>query len=467
MDGITGVHMLGMAMTILLIIGCGIYSGKKVKSGDDFSGGKRTSGTSLVAGMILGTLVGGSSTVGTAQLAYAYGFSACWFTFGAAIGCLLLALFFSDKLYESGEQTISSVIVKEYGVKVGSTASILGAVGIFINIIAQILAASVLIESVFPMPAAVASFIAVVIMAAYVVFGGVRGAAIVGIVKLILTYVGVVICGALLLGEVGSLGGFLIGFQADGILTPFARGVLKDGGAGLSVVLGVLSTQSYAQAILSARGPREAKRGALISACLIPPIGIIGILIGLYMRANFPGIAPAAAFPMFVLTFMPPILAGITLATLLVVVVGTGAGLSLGISTIFTRDICKGLLKKNLDGKKSLVLSRAAILAALLGAYVLTLGNMGSFINNWSFMSMGLRGAAIFVPLCGACFLKGKIPSKAAYISVIAGPVVTLIGRFVLPASVDPVFAGILAALLIFVAGAAVAKKPPLRYTER
>ena len=109
----------------------------------------------------------------------------------------------------------------------------------------------------------------------------------------------------------------------------------------------------------------------------------------------------------------------------------------------------------------------AAILAALLGAYVLTLGNMGSFINNWSFMSMGLRGAAIFVPLCGACFLKGKIPSKAAYISVIAGPVVTLIGRFVLPASVDPVFAGILAALLIFVAGAAVAKKPPLRYTER
>ena len=458
--------MLGMAMTIGLIIGCGIYSGKKVKSGDDFSGGRRTSGTSLVAGMILGTLVGGSSTVGTAQLAYAYGFSACWFTFGASIGCLLLALFFTDKLYESKEQTISSVIVKEYGVKVGSTASILGAVGIFINIIAQILAASVLIESVFPMPMAAASFIAVVIMAAYVVFGGVKGAAIVGIVKLILTYLGVVICGALLMGKVGSLGDFLAGFQTEGILTPFARGVLKDGGAGLSVIVGVLSTQSYAQAILSARGTKEAKRGALISACFIPPIGIIGILIGLYMRANFPGIAPASAFPVFVLKFMPPLLAGITLATLLVVVVGTGAGLSLGISTIFTRDILKGLLKKELDGKKSLAVSRAAILTALMGAFIMTLGNMGSFINNWSFMSMGLRGAAIFIPLCGACFLKGKIPAQAAYISVIAGPLVTLAGRFVLPSSIDPVFAGILAAIVIFMAGGMVAKKRSVGYTE-
>ena len=112
------------------------------------------------------------------------------------------------------------------------------------------------------------------------------------------------------------------------------------------------------------------------------------------------------------------------------------------------------MLNRKLDGKKSLMVSRAAIVAALVGAFTLTLGNMGSFINNWSFMSMGLRGAAIFVPLCGACFLKGKIPKGAAYAAVIVGPIMTLAGRFILPSGIDPVFLGILAALLIFAVGA-------------
>ena len=77
MEGITFAHITGIALTLLLIVGCGIYSGRQVKSGDDFSGGGRNSGTAMVAGMIMGTLVGGSATVGTAQLAYVHGFSAC------------------------------------------------------------------------------------------------------------------------------------------------------------------------------------------------------------------------------------------------------------------------------------------------------------------------------------------------------------------------------------------------------
>ena len=49
-------------------------------------------GFGVVAGLIMGTLVGGSSTVGTAQLAYNYGMSAWWFTLGGGIACLVLAV---------------------------------------------------------------------------------------------------------------------------------------------------------------------------------------------------------------------------------------------------------------------------------------------------------------------------------------------------------------------------------------
>ena len=44
MEGITFAHITGIALTLRLIVGCGIYSGRQVKSGDDFSGGGRNSG---------------------------------------------------------------------------------------------------------------------------------------------------------------------------------------------------------------------------------------------------------------------------------------------------------------------------------------------------------------------------------------------------------------------------------------
>jgi SSS family solute:Na+ symporter len=47
-----------------------------VKNAADFSGKSRTAGTALVAGTIMGTLVGGASTIGTAQLAFTSGLDA-------------------------------------------------------------------------------------------------------------------------------------------------------------------------------------------------------------------------------------------------------------------------------------------------------------------------------------------------------------------------------------------------------
>ncbi|MGL5694605.1 MAG: hypothetical protein ACRCXA_11045, partial [Peptostreptococcaceae bacterium] len=83
-------HYVGAILILVLITGVGIYSGKKVKSAGDFAVGGRQAGAGIIAGSIIGTLVGGASTIGTAQLAYTYGFSAWWFTLGGGIGCLIL-----------------------------------------------------------------------------------------------------------------------------------------------------------------------------------------------------------------------------------------------------------------------------------------------------------------------------------------------------------------------------------------
>ena len=78
---------------------------------------------------------------------------------------------------------------------------------------------------------------------------------------------------------------------------------------------------------------------------------VAGIFIGLFMRMNHPDIDPATAFPQFVLNYMNPWLGGVDARNLLIAAVGTGAGLALGISTIFTKDIYANYINKGADDK--------------------------------------------------------------------------------------------------------------------
>ena len=96
---------IGAVLTLALVVLVGIRAGKQVKSAGDFTAGSGM-GIPMIAGSLVGTLVGGASTIGTAQLAIAHGFSAWWFTLGGGIGLLVLALFFAKPMYLGGYQTL-------------------------------------------------------------------------------------------------------------------------------------------------------------------------------------------------------------------------------------------------------------------------------------------------------------------------------------------------------------------------
>ncbi len=448
---------LGLFATLTIIVGLSVWSGTQVKSG------QRKNSFPVVAGVIMGTLVGGSSSVGTAQLAYHYGMSAWWFTLGAGIACLILALFYTKPLRRSGCTTLVGIISKEFGVGTGMLASILSAAGTFINIISQLISATAVIAVVIPsisIGAAVA--ISVVFMILYVLFGGTKGTGMVGIVKMVLLYTAMIACGLLVLKLVGGLSGFteLVKGIPDKdntrFFSLFARGISVDAGACLSLILGVLTTQTYAQAVLSGRSDKDGVAGALTSAFLIPPIGIGGILVGLYMRANealYQGVTAKMALTAFVTAHTPPLLAGIILGGLFITVVGTGAGLALGISSIINNDIVKRLTHRYDDARKSQWLSKVWIVVVLVAAGFLSCSTLGDTILQFAFMSMGLRGAVIFAPLLCALWLPGRIHWRYAMASIIAGPLAVLIFGLWKVLPFDSLFVGIGVSMLIMGAG--------------
>lgn len=454
--------MIGLLGTLVVIVGLSIWFGLKAGSG------KKKNSMPVVAGLIIGTLVGGSSTVGTAQLAFTYGMSGWWFTLGGGISCLILALVYVRPLRRSGCSTLIGIIRNEYGSKAGIAASILNGLGTFINVISQIISATAVVATIFPavgvLPAAI---LTAVFMALYVVFGGTKGAGKIGVVKTALLYVTALSCSVIVLVTVGGIGAFQD--MVHGIHNPeninffslFARGVNKDLSAALSLLLGVVTTQTYAQAILSAKTDAAGRGGALISAFLIPPIGISGILVGLYMRANialYPTVTEKTALTLFITTHMPPVLAGIMLGTLFVTAVGAGAGLALGISSIVNNEVLKRALRKERKPEFFDRTEKICILIVLALACSLSTGIMGDIILQYAFLSMGLRAAVVFCPLCAALFFPGRVDRHFAFAAIIAGPAVVFLGSLV-SSPLDPLFLGVGAALLIMMMGAIARKR--------
>ena len=448
-----------LAAIVALAVWTGAHNTKKKGEG---------SNAAIVAGVIIGTLVGGSSTVGTAQLAYTYGMSAWWFTLGAGISCLVLGLVYTVPLRRNGERTLVGMIRKEYGQNIGMTASVLNSVGTFINIISQILSATAVVAVIAPklgiVPAAAFSALFMVL---YVVFGGTRGAGVVGIVKTILLYVAMMACGVLVLQKTAGIAGFTD--MVKGIDNPegvrffslLARGAGKDLGSALSLLLGVLTTQTYAQGVLAARSDAAGKAGALLSAFLIPPIGIGGILVGLYMRAHadlYPGMTAKTALTTFITAHVPSALAGVVLAGLFIAAVGTGAGLALGISTMLNNDIVPRVTRRFDDPAKADRLGKLWIVLVLAAACALSCGSLGDLILQFAFMSMGLRAAVVFMPLLGALWLPGKADSRLILASVILSPAAVFAGKL-LGLPFDSLFLGMAVSAVCFICGLAAKKK--------
>jgi SSS family solute:Na+ symporter len=441
-------HIVSIVVTLALIMSLGVLSGRKVKNAADFNTGGKSAGALLVAGTITGTLIGGSSTIGTAELAYNFGLSAWWFTLGAALGCVLLAIIYAKPIRQSDCMTIQEIISTEYGKSAGLITSILTSIGIVLNIVAQILAANALLGSMFGLGALACSIVSIVIMACYVLFGGIKGSGMLGLVKLVLLYATALICGILALNMHGGFGAFSADLPHEEYFNFFARGIGKDLGMGLNVGLGVLSTQTYIQAALIGRSNKDAVRGCLMAAVLCPPVGFFSMLVGMYMHLHFPTMTAAEAFPDFIINYLPAPIAGVALATLLIAVVGTGSGMALGFGTIISNDIYKKFIDPNADGKRILLVSRVIILASLIVSAAFTLGNLGSAILSWGSMSMGLRAVVLLAPMTTALFLPGKIRSMAAILSSFLGVVAMIVGNF-FPLPLDSLFLGLFVAVVV------------------
>ncbi|WP_304090372.1 sodium:solute symporter [Phascolarctobacterium succinatutens] len=417
---LTSTHFFSLIITLLVTMLPGILAARRVKSAEDYNVGGRSAGAGMVAGTIIGTIVGGAATVGTAQLGFKLGLTAWWFTLGSGIALMLMAIFYSVPLRRSGLTTIAEFLVTNYGKPAGWLATLSACAGIFFSIVASTLTALHLVAGIFNVSLTLAAGVIILVTAALVFFGGLSSSGMAGIFKIMLIFASIFVGGFLAYSDMGGYTGIRAVFPEQPWFSLFGRG-FGDGLFSLgAMIVGVISTQTYVQAIFSARNGKAAAAGCLSAALVVIPVGLPSVMIGMFMHVQHPEINSIDALPLYLATYLPEWLGGIGLAAVLLSALGSIAGLALGVGTMISRDVVTKVWT-GLTAQGQLWASRLSVLAVSVAAMVFVFLHLDSSVLEWNYLSMALRGSGIFLPLTFCIFFPGRVRASMGVAAMGAG----------------------------------------------
>jgi solute:Na+ symporter, SSS family len=458
------VSSLGFLLSFVAILACTIAAGliakRSVRRSSDFSNAGGSLSAGMVAGALVGGFVGGTSIVGTGELAFRHGLAAVWFTLGGGVAVILLGLC-AGRFLRLQVETLPELIGTQYGGRAQLGASLFLSLGMFIQVIAQLLAALPFVSVFWKAPLPLLALIPAALIFAYVLAGGFMGASIVGTLKTVMLILLLLGTGAWLWGQLG--GETIVRWWQQGRLSLVVPEVGLGWVQGASMIVGIFSTQAYLQPIFASRSEREARSGSVAAGLVIILIGLVSAWIGLYMHDTHPELAPREAVPMFFLTHAPSWLAGAAYAVILLSVVMTGAALALSIATILNRDVIQRYTARFRSEESRLRLSRALILGVIAVAYALVCLDENALILHWAFLAMTLRGVTIFFPVLFSLFHISPVERRWAVLAVWGAPLLALAWAWwLLPATgIDPLYVSGLWSAAALLAGRMTARKTP------
>ena len=446
------VHLVSLVLTLILTMLPGIIASRRIKSADDYNVGGRSAGVGIVAGSIIGTIVGGAATVGTAQLGFKLGLTAWWFTLGSGIALLIMAAFYAKPLRSSGLTTVAEFLVTNYGKPAGWLATVSSCAGIFFSIVASTLTALHLVAGIFGVNLYISALLILLITAGFVFLGGISGSGMAGIIKIILIFASIFVGGVLAYGKLGGSAGLTAALPAQPWFSLFGRGV-EDGLFSLcSMIVGVISTQTYVQALFSAKDSKTAAVGCVTAACVVIPVGLPSVMIGMFMHVHHPEINSIDALPLYLSTYLPDWLGGIGLAALLLSALGSIAGLALGIGTMISRDIISKLWR-SATAVNLLWASRFSVLLAAAAAIVFVFFHLDSSVLEWNYLSMALRGSGIFLPLTFCVFFPHRVRASMGVAAMGAGIFAALFWKHISPWQINSLFPALVYNLIFLAIG--------------
>lgn len=145
--GLLDVFVLTVYFAALIAVG--IIGTKKAKTSEIYMVAGRNLGVFMFFGCLTAVFLGGSSTIGTAQLGYENGVSGVWFVFSMGLGIMLFGLLLYKRVIGYRLMTISEFLGKRFNVGAKLIGATVAAIYALMVSVTQVIAIGSILNAVF------------------------------------------------------------------------------------------------------------------------------------------------------------------------------------------------------------------------------------------------------------------------------------------------------------------------------
>ena len=425
--------------------------------------GRRVTLPAFVATLVT-TWYGG--ILGVGEYSWRYGVSN-WLVFGVPyyIGALLFALLFARRAREQELYTLPDLLDRHYG----RGPALMGALSVFVVSApaAYVLMLGTLFAEMFKLPLVPCVVAASLFSVFYIYNGGLRSVVLTDQVQFVLMYAGFFVMLGFLVARHGGPG-FLAAhlpathFQWNGGLPPGSVLVWY------LIALSALVDPGFWQRAYAARDPAVARRGVLISILCWIVFDFLTTATGLYARALLPHLAqPVFAYPELARVTLPPVALGLFYLAMIATVMSTIDGYGFIAATTIGRDVMWRLRgrpgEERLTRDSQLGLWIAAAFATALALM------LQSVVDLWHDLG-SIATPTLLIPVGAALLQRGRLSSRwtlAAMLAPFLFSLLWVLKRRLTPAapsfpwSIEPIYIGLLASLLVYAPGWALSPRRP------
>jgi cation/acetate symporter len=448
MDG--GVNLTAVAIFVAFVA-ASLYvtywaASRTRSTGDFYTAGSNITG--MQNGLALaGDFMSAATFLGLSGLIFIGGTDAMLFTVGITVGWALILFVFADRLRNLGRYTFADAVVYRLQPEKLRMLAAAGTLTVAVPyLIAQMVGAGSLIETLFGLPYFVAVAIVGTLMTVYVVFGGMLATTWVQVIKAVLLLAG----GSVLLLLTLSQFGFNVGamLQRAAEVHPQGLDIFKPGlmfndpisiiSLALAFLLGTAGLPHVLMRFFTVPDARQARRSIGFAVLFIGYFQIAIVLIGFGAVAMLSGMTEyadesgrIAGGANMVAVYLARVVGGeaffgfmsaVAFATILAVV----AGILLSASASVAHDIYSQVIRKGkLTDKEEMRISRIA--TVVIGATAILLSLLFKDINVGilSTIALAIAASVNFPAIFLSLFWKG-LTTRGAVAGGIAGLVVVV-----------------------------------------
>ena len=447
-------HFFLIAYCLLLLL-VGALASRSVSRAEDFFVAGRTLSPGLVFGTFLAANLGAGSTVGAAEFGYTSGLPAWWWVGSAGIGSLALAFLVGPRMHRvaraRGLLTVGDYLESRYGraTRIVTATILLG--GAPAILAGQIIAMGLVLQVIAGIPEFWGSLLGGAIATLYFAMGGLRSAAWVNSLQVVIKAAGFLIAVPWMINASGGWEAIAAAMPSENSLRIHGAGGQETAKLVLMLAPAFVVSPGLLQKLYGARDEKAVRTGVGLQGLALLGYAALPVVLGMAARVHFPSLKnPGLALIRLFGEAAPAWLGGLMLAAVLSAEVSSADAVLFMITTSAVRDVLEPLMGGRIRDASLLHLARRSAVA-FGAAGILLARAFQSVLSALSFF-YSLLTVTLFVPLVAGLFWRrpGQRTALAAIACSLVATALALGNPNLLGGWVSPVPAGIGAGAVVY-----------------